>query len=58
MRQVADIRHHYERLNRIDAIKALEAALFEAENNIEADPARDCRPLGRIRSLPGPGSHG
>jgi plasmid stabilization system protein ParE len=39
LRQIADIRHHYEQLNRIEAINALEAALHEAEYKIELDPA-------------------
>jgi plasmid stabilization system protein ParE len=38
LRQIADIRDHYEQSNRIEAIIALEAALHAAERRIEADP--------------------
>ncbi len=38
LRQLADLRRHYERLNRIEAIKTLDAALYEAEHTIQADP--------------------
>jgi plasmid stabilization system protein ParE len=39
LRQIADLRYHYEQLNRIEAINVLEAALYEAERRIERDPA-------------------
>lgn len=38
-RQVEDLRQHYEDRERIEAIRALDAALDEAERKIEGDPA-------------------
>ncbi len=39
MRQIDDLCRHYEKLERIEAIRRLLDALAEAERKIEADPA-------------------
>lgn len=39
LRQIAALRQHYERLERIEPIRTLDAALAEAERKIETDPA-------------------
>jgi len=38
LRQISDLCRHYAQLERIEAIRALEAALYEAEGKIDADP--------------------
>jgi plasmid stabilization system protein ParE len=37
--QVEHLRQHYEDRGRVEAIRALDAALYEAEREIERDPA-------------------
>jgi plasmid stabilization system protein ParE len=49
-RQVEDLRQHYEGRERIEAIRALVAALDEAERKIEGDPAAG---LAAPRPYPG-----
>ncbi len=39
LRQITDLREHYDGLERYEATDALEAALHEAERRIEANPA-------------------
>jgi plasmid stabilization system protein ParE len=39
LRQIEDLREHYDGLGRYDATDAFEAALEEAERKIAADPA-------------------
>jgi plasmid stabilization system protein ParE len=39
VRQIEELRHHYEDRERIEAILALDAALDEAERKIESNPA-------------------
>ncbi len=39
LRQIADLRAHYDGLQRYEATDALQAALHEAERKIEANPA-------------------
>ena len=39
LRQIKDLRDHYEQRERIEAIRALAAALYEAEEKIAADPS-------------------
>ncbi len=39
LRQLKDLRDHYEKRDRIEAIRALDSALYQAERKIEANPA-------------------
>jgi plasmid stabilization system protein ParE len=39
LRQIIELRDHYRTLDRIEAIRALDAALSQAERRIAADPA-------------------
>ncbi len=38
LKQIRELRDHYESLERVEAIRALDAALDVAERKIEADP--------------------
>lgn len=39
LRQIDDLHHHYKNLGHIEAILTLDAALYEAERKIEANPS-------------------
>jgi hypothetical protein len=55
LRHIEDLRRHYEQLERIEALRALAAALAEAEREIETDPTSGLPAPRPYPQLAGPG---
>lgn len=55
LRHIEDLRRHYEQLERVEALRALAAALAEAEREIEADPTSGLPAPRPYPQLAGPG---